>query len=84
LRISGSPDSPDYWRKYFESCPSIHLDGVEVRHVYEADDVVGFVVVLEFNGNRPKMDWAAGAFATRRMDGVVEIAGIPAPWTTRH
>jgi hypothetical protein len=42
-RITADTDSRDFWRWAFKSSPVVRLDGVEVREVHSADDVVGYV-----------------------------------------
>jgi glutamine cyclotransferase len=42
LHINGDPNSPNYWRHFFQTV-DITLNGVAVSHVVEADDVAGYI-----------------------------------------
>jgi hypothetical protein len=77
MRIVGGIDErdPDHWRNNFGQCPVVTLNGVAVDHVREADDTAGFVVFVEYDGDRLKIDSTSQRIVTRRIDGTVQIVG---------
>lgn len=71
MRLSGDAKDPDYWRRHFNACPSVMLDGKLQHHVIEADTDKGFIVLEAWDNGRMVMD--GGSIVTRRIEGVVQI-----------
>jgi hypothetical protein len=76
MRIHGNNRSVDYWLVHFAKCPSVLLDGQEVKSVLVADDCEGYVefYVCDDQG-RPVFDHDRERFVTRFAAGRVEIVG---------
>jgi len=71
MRISADTQSDFFWQEQF-SQPEIYLNDVPVEHVLEADDVAGYVRVIDYDdGGRPR--YAGGAFITKTLTGTVRI-----------
>jgi hypothetical protein len=66
-------DDPRHWRNHFRICPDVVLNGARIDHVCEADDVAGFVVVVVYDGFKPKLDASGTRILERRIKGKVEI-----------
>jgi hypothetical protein len=69
----------DHWVFMFVKCPSVYLDGVEQRHVIEADDIAGYVVrhVVD-EAEKPVID--VDHYVVEKLHGIVEIFGTKQPW----
>lgn len=76
MRISGSPDDPNFWRRHFDECPTVLLDTVPMRHVAEADEEFGSVTIelRDRSGALLATDDGA-AIRTMTLFGVVRIMG---------
>lgn len=78
MRIIGGfqTDDPAHWRNLFVDCPVVKLNGVVVKHVCEADDVVGYVVVECYGpGNKLLLDETGQKIKTKRCTGRVDFVG---------
>lgn len=76
MKICGAYNHPDNWRNHFAACPTIRVNGRDVVHVTEADDVIGYVIfeLVDENGT-PKRDEFEKCIATEWLWGNVEIIG---------
>jgi len=71
MRISADTQSDFFWQKHFKN-PEIYLDDVPVEDVMEADDVAGYVRVIDYApGNHPRH--AGGEYLTKTLTGTVRI-----------
>jgi hypothetical protein len=67
MHITANERSIDYWRRHYEDCPRVLVDGREILGVAAADDTEGYVVHYFHD--------VQGRIGIERIAGRVEIIG---------
>lgn len=78
MRIVGGHNEADpcHWRRQFRDCPKVYLNGTLIDDpICEADDTAGYIVVVEYDGDRIKVAPDGEHIATRKITGRVDIVG---------
>lgn len=81
MRISGDQRDRDYWRNKLARCPQVSLDGTLMKHVVEADDKLGHVIVEIWKDGKPELEAAGTRISRRTLTGTVVISAPDAEVT---